>query len=513
MRTIIFQPLFLVFMLASISSNAQTNSDDYIYPNPDKRIILIESMKSDQQGISGKNLSTENPIYDLIMKEMAIDFHEQVNRINQCARNLVSNINGPNILLLSSNDGGFPRQGITLEYPDGKKQAFPNLHFADLVLDERRIKQGAFSIYSHEMGHVMMNLILDDFWTRYPNPTSPKQHVSMGVTDYLTAFYEGWGVHFQRLAYDYVERYRRSFHDKYQPNRGVTMSWHSNLDESLRLMDVETKKYIYQKLLPGGIDEDTLSIQERILLEHTSPFFDPTRIKNAQQMLSCEGVLASLFYFISSSRTLQQNYQKISFYRPFLIKEPESEMIPEDLFTPLENVLLKTVWVWSAMNQEVELDPPFIEFIKNWCRIFPEDKKELLTIFINVTKGKTISNELAELTESINYYGQVGNLIEFRKLSSIWMDKYKTLITSATNDIELLLQNVGPELWIEHPDIQIRRTLWMDEPKSPLLINLNTASYQEIIAFTTPEKARKIIALRQQKGYLTERDKELLIFD
>ncbi len=77
----------------------------------------------------------------------------------------------------------------------------------------------------------------------------------MGVTDYVTAFSEGWGVHFQRLAYDH------------------------------------------------------------------------TRIKNAQEMLSCEGVLATLFYQINSDKTLNLNSAGLSEIEVFIGKDQAPEFI------------------------------------------------------------------------------------------------------------------------------------------------------------------------------------------
>lgn len=487
---------------------SRQKADQYVFPNPGKQIILVESIPSNQEGLSGRIMNPDNPLYKPVMLEMEYDFHRSMNRINQCVRNLTKNMEGPNILLLSGNEGGFPRIGITITYPDQTQKDFPDLHFVDLVLNEWRIEQGELAIYSHEMGHVLMNQILTDYWDRFPNPTSPKQHVSMGITDCLTAFYEGWGVHFQRHAYDQVEKYRRTFHDQYGPSRAMTMAWHSNLDESLRIMDVETGQYIYEKLLPLGIATDTLSLEEKILFEHTSPVFDPTRIKNAQQMLACEGVVASIFYFITSNSTLQNNYQDISFYKPFLLSDPLDDLSPRDLFTPFENVLLKTVFVWTRMNQEDQPDSPVIGFIKHWCQLFPEDKESLIKTFIYVTKGRTVQNELPALTERINYFGQIGDISQFRQLSNQWIDQYQKVVQSVLEDPNLIGKNVGPEIWIRHPEVMIRNTLWMDEPRSELVINVNTASAAELSAFIDDTLVALLLQKRQSKGFLNLEDIE-----
>ena len=95
-------------------------------------------------------------------------------------------------MFLSKTEGGFPRQGFILKEGEQTTE-YPDLFFVDLVLDEKRLAQGELDIYSHELGHVMMLNIMGD---EIPDQRSTKQHVSMGITDYSIAFFEGWGIHF-----------------------------------------------------------------------------------------------------------------------------------------------------------------------------------------------------------------------------------------------------------------------------------------------------------------------------
>lgn len=46
------------------------------------------------------------------------------------------------------------------------------------------------------------------------------------------------------------------------------------------------------------------------------------------------------------------------------------------------------------MNDNIEEDAPvLINFIENWCKHFPYDKERIVSIFVNITAGKTIENE------------------------------------------------------------------------------------------------------------------------
>jgi len=440
-----------------------------------------------------------------VRKELLIPFHHQLIRVSQCARNLSGNTEGANLLLLSENEGGFPRQGIRI-ISDSSEYLYPDLHFVDLVIDQRRFDQGALSIYSHELGHVMMNLILNTFWDRFPSPTSPKQHVSMGVTDYLTAFYEGWGVSFQRLAYDYVEKYENAFHNNMDLKRGLRMAWHSNLDEYLRVMKVEDNGYLYEKSPVNPTIWDTLNAEQKILFEHTSTQFDIGKIKNAQQLLSCEGFLATLFYQINSNLTLQNQYADPDFYSRFLLKELPDDANPEKIFSPLENVLLKNLAVWDRMNSTEKTDPVAIQYLQSWIELFPDDAGELISTFVLLSRGATINKELPRLVEKVNLHGQLGDIGLFREYSGQYFSKIQDVIKEVHLGPALLAADLGPELWVTHPTITIRRVLWMPEPKAPLQINLNSAGFAEIAAFLGESQAKKFLDHRRSKGYFESFD-------
>lgn len=500
--------LGLLLVLLPILGYSQVDVDQFIYPNPSEKLILIESLAQNSRQLTGRQLSDKDPRFQLITAEMNLSYHQQINRVNQCIRNLTGNHEGPNILLLSGNEGGFPRQGIRLVSETGDTTDYPDLHFADLVLDPARIERGDLAIYSHEMGHVFMSLVMSDYWDHVDSQTSPKQHVSMGITDYLTAFYEGWGVQFQRLTYDAESRYRQAFHNVFQLSRGISSAWHSNLDEILRIQDVENLQYIYEKQLPAGINPDTLSIEDQILFEHTSTLFDPTRIKNAQQLLSSEGVLAALFYQLNRSKTLQNNYREAAFYHPFLIRIPDKGFNPAEVFSPLENILLKSAWIWKKMEAISQPGIPAIDYLQTWCTEFPEDRAEVVKIFIYVTRGRTVSNDLAKLSEQINYYGQVGDYMKFRELSARWGELYQSTVELVLRDPQKMSANIGPEVWVEHPEVRIRRALWMPEPKAPLAINLNTAGFYELKAFYPPDVVQDLMANRRAKGYIDAMDLE-----
>ncbi len=494
----IFQIIVCIAVLACPSLSSTQNKEDLIFPNPQQKICVVEGVGRDGDLLSGRKMPLDSPLAQAILDELNHPFHQSVIKLSQCSRNLVSDSAGPNVLYLSKSEGGFPRQGLVLKVKE-QSLSYPALFYVDLVLDERRVANGELDIYSHELGHVMMLNI----WTNIPDQQSSKQHVSMGITDYTTAVFEGWGIHFQRLAFDNIPRYRSIFKESFGFRRSTGRLWHSNIDQERRINGVLQNSFIHQKLLPGK-DLSRLNQEELILLEHTSPEFDITRLKNGQQMLSCEGVLATLFYRINTNESLQNNFLDREFYNRFLLSPMPDDLEPEDLFSSFENVMLKNFWVWNRLNTvELEGRHLFIEYIKEWSRAFPDDKEEIFKLFILTTAGKTINNDLGSAYERMAYAGLVGDIQKFRGIFPEFSSIYEDLIKKIFSGELSLESNMGPQLWIRNTDFLIRRTLWDVSRKLPLSINVNTASAFELSAFSgiSLEKAEQIIRRREELGY------------
>ncbi|UCE41486.1 MAG: helix-hairpin-helix domain-containing protein [Candidatus Aminicenantes bacterium] len=502
MKTHISAFIISVSLLPSLLISSDIKSgEDLIFPNSAEKICFVRATGKEGALLVGEKLPADHALVQEIVEQMNYPFHQSVIKLSQCARNLSSNTKGPNVLFLSQTEGGFPRQGLILKHGN-RTENYPDLFYVDLVLDEQRVARGELDIYSHELGHVMMLNIMGD---EIPDSRSTKQHVSMGITDYSTAFFEGWGIHFQRLAFDSIPLYRQAYQSSLDHSRGFARTWHSNIDQSLRLNAVLENNYIHQKLLPA-VDISNLDTEELILLEHTSPVFDKTKLKNAQQMLSCEGVLATLFYRINTNKILQDNYQDASFYNLFLLNPIPEDTKPEELFTPMENVFLKNFYVWDKIKGELTPESRiFIEFIKQWFNSFPEDKQEILKLFVIMTVGKTVTNDLGKTYETMSYHGIIGDYQKFRELATRVLDEALSMVKKILADEISLEANIGPQIWIKNEDFLIRTTLWNPQNKKPLSINLNTASEFDLTSFPkiSLEKAQYIIKKREALGYFS----------
>ncbi|MGM0650088.1 MAG: ComEA family DNA-binding protein [Bacteroidota bacterium] len=497
-----------VFVIAtSIGGYSQSKIDSLVFPKPSEKLIVLEQIVSSDDLIAAKTLS-DSILYKGIVKEIDNSFFQSLLKLNQCSRNLSGNIDGPNVLLLSKSPGGFARNGISIT-KDNKTSNFPELNFVDLMLNYEDLRNGDFDIFSHELGHVMMKNIWNEFVNNPELFKSSKMHVSMGITDYYMAIYEGFGEHFQRLTIDNISKYQKMIQDRYGKFDYTPLLWHQFVDEELRLEGVLNNCFAFKKLLPQGVSLGNLSDNEKILLYHTSPLFDPTQLKNAQQMLSCEGFMATFFYKINTNKILQNNFREEAFYNNFLLSPIPDGYETSDIFTPFENIYLKHFWVWKLLNKmDLQGKVPIIEYLKIWNEEFPDDQEELTKIFIEITKGKTINNDLGEMYEKLSFYGIMGDYQNYSIQRKQYKQTLDTLIDKVLAGEIHIDKNVGPELWVKNPDMKINRVLWSDKNKDTLYVNLNTANEFELASFqgVNNEQARKILLKRKEMGYFTSKD-------
>lgn len=474
---------------------------EFIFPNEIERICLVVKSKEDKEKFWGERLDKNSSLYKNIMEQLDFDFHKSVIKLNQCSRNLAKNLEGPNILYISDNVGGFSRTGISLK-EENEYVEYKNINFVDLILNDEVLQNGDLGIFSHELAHVMMENIIPNM-NRHSKSSKP--HGSMGITDYFMAFIEGWSEHFERLVYENIDYYKNIYEKSLHYDKQILKLWNCNIDSEMRINGIHKNKYIYKKLLPQ-IDISNVDIEDVIIAHHTSDIYDRTKLLNPQEMMSSEGVIGTLFYRISSSKVLQNNYINKDIVNNFCIRDIPGDVRVENVFTPFENVILKNFWVWNSIKDNLnEGSIPFIEHMKGWCRCFPEDKDEIINIFITTTLGQTVDKELGKIYEELSYEGMIGNMDNFIQLLGEYRNKLSDLCEKVKNEGIAIDNLIGPELWIENKDILIPKVLWDKSSRKPLMININTASLYELMSLNdiSYSEAEKILKLRDEKTYFS----------
>jgi len=106
----------------------------------------------------------------------------------------------PAYLLLSQNQGGFPKFGFFLFHGDSVYDK-TNVHYIELVKNNNKTENHLGSmtqIYPHELGHVFYYMLSSDSDTTAMG--SIDVHYSTLTTDYRTAFNEGFAIHFENMS-------------------------------------------------------------------------------------------------------------------------------------------------------------------------------------------------------------------------------------------------------------------------------------------------------------------------
>jgi hypothetical protein len=447
-----------------------------------------------------------SPLLTEVRQQLDSSFAQQVLKLDRYARNLViarrqsagkpveDALTAPMYLLMSNEEGGFARFGFWLQDPDGKRR-FLMREYVDLVVEERSVRAGGFEeIFSHELGHLILKALTGSL----PAGLSRNMHQSMSITDYPTAFDEGYAEHFQVLVRDATTNpYLRKLSIG-SLETDMETSWLSVADGQLRIDGVKRNLFIHRKPLPASALDSQPDLYRVFVDDETSTAFLPTELKNGQQMMASEGVIATLFYRLVNDATFRNSYRAPSFYEPFT----QSPVVtPRQVVTPYENVNLKLFAAMAQVPRWSTDQPPILSILQKYGQLFPDEAKRADQIFIETTWGAVTSQQLAAALQRASADGHRGDITAFRR------DLAFPLLAPVTDEIAAsklsLDANLGPELWIVNSGFKIPSAYWETQRTEPLVINLNTATTPELM--TIPgidlELARKIVLARDARGF------------
>lgn len=464
-------------------------------------------------------VAPDSPLVSHVREVLRTGFAQQVLRLDRYARNMQlweerrhgaasaadeQRLSEPMSLLMSNEEGGFARDGFWLENAKGRRLIHAG--YVDLVVDERTVADGDFDeIFSHELGHLILRTIVG----RIPDGPSYTMHMSMAVTDYPTAFDEGFAEQFQPLARDASENPMVRQMMKGAGATDLNLLWFSRIDQQLRTDGVKRNLFVHRKVLPAAALEPHPDPYRVWLDSVTSPVFLSDELKNGQQMMASEGVIATLFYRIVNDQKLAGHYRPADFYNRFL---PKGEVPgnPQKLFSPYQNENLK---LFAAMRllAEKPLDAHralMIDLVEAYDRLFPDEASAMDTIFLETTYGATASQPLVLAWERAEHDGGTGAIAAFRQSARGAISGLRQAIAQASAGKLKLDANLGPELWLLNDTFEIPPAVWQPERTLPFTFDLNSASVAELM--TTPgidlALARKIVAVRDERGYFARVD-------
>ena len=364
-------------------------------------------------------------------------------------------------------------------------------------------------IFSHEHGH-----LLDFYLSDYSFPCSPVRpvHTISAITDFETAFIEGWGEHFEIMTIDMTKN--QEIRDFYNLNDLKGKSYFFYLQDMLTLSQ-SFKRYLWVKgnlfafkknnyLSDGLTGED---FNKNFTYNWMNYSFSGGELKNAQQMLSCEGVASHIFYQLATDKNLMKRYREKDFYRNF--SDDEEELTGSEI-SPQENIYLKMIYAKYFLFKDYEKEKPFeagpmfLDFVMKYIELFPEDRDDVLQDFCLSTFFTTSLKDGVEIYRKADFdthmlcYDMEGTFGNFTGLQKVIQNSFNQI----KNDPSLLCKNVGSPLWIENNHF---KPIFLGQKMESLSINLNSAEDFELMTIEgmTVKQAEGLINYREKAGYFS----------
>lgn len=356
------------------------------------------------------------------------------------------------------------------------------------------------AIFAHEHGHLIDSLI-----SPVEMPPTPERfiHTTPAVTDYATAFFEGWGNHFEAMTCDLSpsEALEARFGTKEIKGRAYLFQ----ISDLLTLSQgFKRGSWVRQGLFAfARIDKTVDGPAETFAQAWSNPSFDLGRLKNPQQMLACEGLLATLFLRIASDRDIQNRYLEPGFYAPFLGFEPAAEEL-EGLVGPLENGYLKMIRARAdAMARIKGYDPPLAAlFMKSLAELSPGDARDAALHFCETTMLVTAMPGAGDLYRETERAAR-GSMQDFqgaRSAAVAAFEKISGAVAAMAADTDSFLTGIGPSLWVRNDRFSLESSLGV---KMDFLdMNLNSAETFELLTVPGMDRAAalRLIDYRDEHG-------------
>ncbi len=301
----------------------------------------------------------------------------------------------PAYLLLSSTQGGFPREGFWLGGEDKRHAGYVDIHRSHPVSG----RFGAIDqILPHELAHVILAQLVES------DAQGPSNQVhALGVkTDPITAFNEGLAESLQIMAIDdpeadpltrslasdasrrelaerQIAEYARELPARLAPvsRRRITFPlWFSACEQVMRYHAVKANLFAHEAAIPAHLLE-TSRLHDAYLFESTQPGSPGGRLKPAAVMLSTEAVVSHLLYRWATDAAIGGRYLDEEFYAGFGTARNEVGRI--------ENAYLK---MFHAIAAGRAADTA--AFVRAYEREFPEEKKDAERIVSEALGGQAI---------------------------------------------------------------------------------------------------------------------------
>jgi len=350
------------------------------------KLVILQETGADRDGLP---VLTRHPAPDQFLAVLGRGFSGRLLELYRLEQQFVAERDGhaiePAYLLLSTNEGGFPRYGFWLDGARKEGVGYVDLH-------ERSALSGRFGAMDQIFPHELMHIIVRQLAGEAPEGGANQVHAIAVHTDPLTAFGEGFAEHVQVLAIDdedavpetralagdtallaqalwRLAAYRRALEARWSiapPARMGFILWFGQTEQVLRYHGVKGNWFAREADAP----ERLLAARElypAYLLDNTLPGAADGPVKPVARRLSTEGVVAALCWRLVVSGPTRQRYREPGFYARF-------GTVPEDV-PPLANVYLK---LFAALDSGAPHDASAL--IRSYTALFPDEAEAVRAV-------------------------------------------------------------------------------------------------------------------------------------
>ncbi|WML34486.1 helix-hairpin-helix domain-containing protein [Clostridium sp. OS1-26] len=289
-------------------------------------------------------------------------------------------------IAFKNNSGCYGRIGFYLK-KDGKLYDKKKSPYIELSTNQLKGNYDALEsitqIFPHEMGHILYQITAA--YDKDMNQHGVDMHYSNIITEYSTAFNEGFAEHFEVIS--------RIYEENEQIKNGI-------------YNDIERTKSNIASVLNRGTRDFILPLRLDYYRE-TSPLWQQKyeNLKRHELGLSGDGKYKNLCYdFRDAEKTIlyrnmglfQNKSQKISLEQSLSTEIVVSHFFIKLITTDKGNLDERYSKIFNVFNKYVNKDnnPQLIQFVKGYIKEYPQDRERILNIFKEST-GHDFTEECA----------------------------------------------------------------------------------------------------------------------
>lgn len=297
-------------------------------------------------------------------------------------------------LAFTKNVGGFACTGFWLKTPQGLIHK-PNTGYVDLhenyLNSERDEIAAPPQIFNHEMGHLILN-ILTLKSGNVKEMRSPIMHYFTTVTDYNTAFDEGFAEHLQYMTVEFERnkkvkdtiesRVRRLKTEMSRTMYGyerdynwpmrlgfytVTMPlWYQKIENIRRHSFIRNNWAKMPARVAAGISNPAEYIQYR----NAAVWPNPASLRGYAEAMSVEGILATFFSSVVTN-DMNKNFMLPEIYRAFI---PDTSVkVPQQIDITTNQYLKMFMAIAGSAQSGYNPGGPFTAFMITYLQFFPTE--------------------------------------------------------------------------------------------------------------------------------------------